>query len=302
MRILAAIITDLAQTYLHPGYGSTMPRAFNPLDAPSDVPALSLDMVDALRLESTPADTTILALVLSVVSIFATVAIVSQLKKPLRFRIHPALMAVLGLALGVGPPAHAAVSTLRYADPELATQAIMHGIIADAIVDAGSKQTKIGSLSDLDVGIPSSDPTPGMRHALENHTMDGWGRPFRFKGGWAVGYLVWSAGADGSFKTKDDIKARFELTGNYDWDYDREALYVTRSGDELVVLFHAWTGDTFEYHDLEKATDLTGSDLYDVVDLEKFGKHTRTYLKQAYEKASGNASHEPLVLVAWPRT
>jgi hypothetical protein len=320
MRILAASIVEKVGTYMHPGYGSTSPRPFDPWYAPSGAPDLSLDMVEALRLESGP---TALAgslegqeagLALVVVSVFAALGLAYHLggrtsRRRVALQAVPlGWSAILGVALALGAagpgPAHASDASVRYANPELATRAIIHGLIADAIVDAGGKQTKIGSLEDLrdEIGIPAADPTPGMRHALEHYETDGWGRPLRLKGGWAVGYLVWSAGEDGKFKTADDIKTRVRLTGEYDWDEDREAFYVTKEAGRLVVLFHAWRGYTFEYHDRDKALQIAGSSLYDVVPLKKFDDPTRTTLGHAYKKAAKKADHDPLVLVSWPRS
>jgi len=226
--------------------------------------------------------------------------------------------------------------TRAYADPEQATLALLHGVIADALVSVPGPVESLVQLQE-EVGLPAQELTEGERYALQTYGLDGWGRPFRltshgmdnlaqwyesfrgyrgksYRAEAAPGihaearYVVTSAGPDGVFDNADDLKVAVKAPTEYNWDECRHAFFLRKEGEAYVVLFHRWSGELFAYVDKDRAALLSGSDLYDafpltddmrdrVNDLERVSESVR----RAYDAVAAERPYRPLVLQVYAR-
>lgn len=320
MRILAQSVERVVGAFLHPGYISASSREMFPENFPlgtpliGEKPRIRLDLVQALRLEGDlpgAAASTLGqeagVLALAALALFASLAAIYVLGRrgmgP-RWAVAGVAASFLALAClagwggGLDPP-DARASAASFADPKKATIAILNGIVADAITSADLE--KLSSLDDVEneVGLPTAEPTAGMKHAIANYGSDGWGNPFKLGGSKSKGYLVRSSGADGKHKTKDDMSIRVRLSRGKTWDENRSAFFIRMVDGEHLVLFHAFSGDLFEYTNQGLAKEVTGTDRYDLFTEKDLLKQQRWKVQAVYKKASGGGGHEPLVMLVW---
>lgn len=203
---------------------------------------------------------------------------------------------------------------LAYADPEKATLALLHCVVADALRSTGP----VEDLAQLqnEVGLPTAELTPGMRYALKTYGLDGWGRPFRMtsKGipssflwrltfdrgkltqypedpimGRRACYLLASAGADGQFDTPDDITVSVEAPTERRWDSRRYVFFLTKDKDQYVLLFHRWAGRLFKYGNAEQAQRLTGGLIFDALPVQTI----ENQLKEWFSDSEDNVKRTP---------
>ncbi len=325
MKIFAGSVTQFAETFLHPGYISAYPRAIDSyVYSPSGE---SIEVGEALRLTgeglasasgvtegatlamaSTSATGSWLLMVAGVLAFIGAMATAYLL----RDRLHH-LKRFAGRALvPVGASATAVLifatcgsgdlptvvpwegAELReYENPELATRVILHGIIADGIVNVGRPITTLANIQN-EVALPITDPTEGMEYALSTYGIDGWGQEFRL--GTDGGYIVTSAGEDGDFDTNDDIAITVTQASDDSFDYGREAFFVRRSGDQYSVIFHRWTGELFEYNHHDLALELTGTGQFDVFTEGDLDSGQIDAVEMLYAEASETTDEEPLIL------
>jgi len=149
---------------------------------------------------------------------------------------------------GTGPPGSASAPRVSravemapdvpFAHPRLATQAILHGLISDAL--ACSLAPEIESLATVraQVGLPGQNKTAGMRWAVANFEDDGWGRPFRFRALAKDRFEVTSAAEDGAFDTGDDISLEVRRAGSYSWPSQLRGFFLRRERGDVGVSFH----------------------------------------------------------------
>jgi hypothetical protein len=200
----------------------------------------------------------------------------------------------------ITPPSSAAPPT--YADPAKATTALLHGIIADAVVNHPGRG-RIRSLAQLRqrvaLPLPPNQLTRGMKHALATYHLDGWGRPFKISGGRYGGYRVTSAGADGELGTADDRKLRVRPS-RASWELTRHAYFLRVCDGEPVVLFRSAAGHrTFRYRDRAAAQAATGSSAFDLIKLKEVPGRPRWRLTVARRKLRKQVKREPLALIVF---
>ncbi len=164
---------------------------------------------------------------------------------------------------GVPQPAQT-VELRPYANPEQATQVILHGLVGEALAASGSGTAYLQDIR-REVGLPLATLTPGQAQAVAAYDRDGWGRPLRYDTGRTV---VASAGADGKFDTEDDLEVQVRPWSNENFDGERGSYWVQRTDGQTRIFFHRWTGSKFRYNRGEQATALTGGQLFDVLQSE----------------------------------
>lgn len=180
-----------------------------------------------------------------------------------------------------------------YADPRAATLALMHGVLYDALANVGGPVRHWQDIR-LEVALPQAQLTAGERHALAHYHIDGWGHELWLQQ--AAPYRVVSAGADGVFRTGDDIEMVVPPCTDENWDQRRRAFFVRKAQGRYVVLFHRWTGEHFRYRNEQPARALTGSALFDLFVAERLAPEQRSQLARTYEAMAAQGQHEPLLL------
>jgi hypothetical protein len=174
-------------------------------------------------------------------------------------------------ALPTEPP-WADLERQAYADPQAATSAILHGIVAPALYSIARTVDTLANLQN-EVGLPTALPTPGMQYALAAYGLDGWGRELDFERTITedrlVSYVVRSAGADGVLSNADDVVLSVDLDQESDWAFgwDQRILtfYLSRHDTEPALFIHRWAGELFEYNDQDLGSSLTGGGPFDVL-------------------------------------
>lgn len=285
MQILAASLQQAADTFLHAGYISSMPRAYSRVlridlgDATSPGGHLVADVEQALELvaSASPAAafesaappvagavvlTSWPTLFAGVAAFFAFVGLLYLLKGRYRQTVQSRLTAGLVIVLAAGAFAlHAAqalpsseawkrVTPRAYADPEAATRVILHGLIMDGLINTNARVKSLAQIAP-EVAFPPAPHSEGMTYARQTYGIDGWGRPFKLRTG--SPYTVISAGADGEFDTDDDIRALCSRARGENWDLLRHALFLHKDADGLALYLHRWPGRHFIYHDRMEA-------------------------------------------------
>ncbi len=338
MEIFSASLTEFADTFLHPGYMSayaevTMPGPMTAAIVPVDrEPVVQIDMVRALQLNpdlheavaaeampirvdpATPALPWAAALALALAlgrgcrfarsrrparllgaaAAVALVLAVACSKDPVPEVHGPAVLAARN---GPRAPARA---TAPFLDPRAATEAILNGIIADAV--ACSEAPEITSLDSVSwqVGLPASHKTPGMRWAIANYQDDGWGRRFRFRTLAKDRFEVKSAGEDGAFDTGDDLALEMRRAGNWEWPSRLRAYYLRRERDDAGVSFHRCGGmRTHRVHVHRTARGLLADPLFGVIPEQDFPEVKRKALRERIQRVTGDREQDALVLVVF---
>jgi hypothetical protein len=185
----------------------------------------------------------------------------------------------------------------QYKNPAMATQGLLHGIIADGIINVGSPIAELANIQ-AEVGLPTNSPTAGQAYALKTFGLDGWGQEFRLTKQADGKYEVRSGGADGTFDNADDLSIEVNQTSNSDWDSDRYAFFVRKVGGKTNLFYHRWSGDHFEYHNEELAQTATGTKLFDLFTQETLEQRPEQWLapvEACYNEFA--ATQEPLVMI-----
>jgi hypothetical protein len=195
------------------------------------------------------------------------------------------------------------VPLVPYRDPEKATQVLLHGIIADGLINAGRPIDNLAEIQH-EIGLPLKSLTSGQSYALQTYGIDGWGREFRLAKG-DNQYTVTSAGSDGRFDTGDDMSVTVaQCTKDmWDWYVHRHAYFIRKVDQDYLMFIHRWKGRFFRYNNEVLARTLTGDSLFDVLtatQVTAYG-HGRVdhapALRDAYESAvAASTATEPLVL------
>jgi len=339
MQILASSIdvpagvAKVADTFLHAGYISAYPRTLWVDTYGNQAPEIQLDMVEALRLKAevvagatTSSDAPLAAVsslgsgdwytwVAAVAAFFGTVALLYFLQDRyaglrrvwagagVAFLAVLAFFAVTCQAELPDEEPWEEITLKEYENPELATKAILYGIIADGVHNIGQPVSSLANIQD-EVGLPVAKPTEGQAYALQTYGIDGWGNDFRLtkEGGL---YDVRSAGADGKFDTDDDLGIKIDQCDNESWDQHRWAFFVAKDGDSVMVLYHRWNGDHFKYNNRDKAEAATGDELFDLFTADDLAAENHdgdqlAFARAAFDAVAGQVDHAPLVLQAYP--
>jgi hypothetical protein len=334
MQILAASVDmpaaagKAADAFLHAGYISAYPRPLWSHAYGNGTTVVQLDMVDALRLKGetiaaavTGGDGTLAAAATAnwewagtlavAAGFFGFVGLLYLLQE--RFTILKQgwrVAAVAGLALASfalttcfedplpSKPPWEETQLQEYENPEMATKAILYGIVADGVQNVGESISSLANIQN-EVGLPTATPTEGMAYALSTYGIDGWGREFRLEKETGA-YDVRSAGPDGEFDNADDLGIKVSQCDDESWDQERLAWFLRRDGDKLNVFFHRWSGGHFEYNNEADAVEATGSKLFDLFTQDQLGdaddESRLTAATAAFDGFAAAGDHEPIVL------
>jgi len=325
MKVLAASIVQTAERFLHPGYISANPRPLEAYAYPDATPALQLDLAEALRLEgealasAAPAGKAEAAsaavataglwpsVLWGLLAAALALAAWYLLREPdrRRWQVLPPAAALLAGLFVVGActddpeplPTHPpweGVTLRAYANPEQATLALMHGVIADGIANVGQPIETLPNIQ-YEVGLPTRQLTEGQTYALQTYGIDGWGQEMRLAGG-PSGYQVTSAGPDGVFDTDDDLSMTVAQNNDENWDMTPRAWFIAEHEGQKVLLFHRWTGELFRYADQSLANSVTGSGLFDALAMAALEPNQVATVTAAYDAVAQDVDHAPLVL------
>ncbi len=298
MQILGTTLAHATLSFVHPGYISAYPRVLGDYALPSGAPQIALDVGSALHLKAgaaaLPPDPGPVQVMLGSISSTWTVAIAatgalfaglvvlslwrrgSDWARPMGVTLFGGLLLLTSWWVDGGERLAEArrrrVSRrpppVAYAHPQQATQVILYGLIADALVNYAGRAHSLTYVHS-EIAFPTARPTPGMRQARRYYLYDGWRRRFRFRRTGQT-YTVTSAGADGRFGTRDDLVCNVTRANNGDWDSTRVAFFVHKSAAGAYhVFFHRFPGRNFKFHGRGRARRLTRSRVFDVLDARK---------------------------------
>ena len=323
MKIFGASITDTVQTFLHAGYISANPRTWGSYMYPDSDPTIQLDVQEALRLKTetfgtylSPHTTDSLSasmanifnwplLLTGVLCFFGVLTVWYLLRDRLRgkWRLAPPLLIPLAAFLILNCEDQQALPSKipwegatieEYAHPEDATTVLLHGIIADGIINVGQPISGLENIQN-EVSLPLSTLTKGEQYALKTYGLDGWGREFRLVKSRGE-YVVTSAGSDGVFDNPDDMELKVSQCNDSSWDNNRYAFFIQKNNNNIVVAFHRWSGEFFKYNNKEDAKTLTGSTLFDFLPLSEFHDEQRQKIESTTTQFSSNVTYDPLIL------
>jgi hypothetical protein len=185
--------------------------------------------------------------------------------------VHWVLPAYAEYRLNNRPPPWKDVPIRDYKDPQAATEAILHTLIASALQEVPSVDVRSLSAIQSGVAFPVavSEYTPGMLYAQHAYNRDGWGREFLFEPLGHGQYQITSAGPDGIPGTADDIVL---VTPNPIINGSENNIggvyFRTVNGGE-VVLIHRIQNDPYGSAHLADARKLTETDLFDLFPLDE---------------------------------
>jgi len=206
------------------------------------------------------------------------------------------------------PPPWAGSTPRAYADPELATRVIMHGLIGDALVSSPKCITDLAELV-TEVSLPSRQLTDGQAYAIKTYAWDGWGHPFQLESHAPPHpqpqerapfiYLLSSAGPDGKMATADDIKLLIKMPMQYSWDDSKLALFACKNEENIEYFYHRWNGALYHPFDLARAKEYAGSEVYDLVrTYHLLGGNSRLdAIKKLCDAHSDGLSYDPVFLI-----
>jgi len=173
------------------------------------------------------------------------------------------------------PPPWLGVPVKNYEDPEAATQAILHGLVVNALPGSTTDVRELAAIQhEVAFPVPAEQYTPGMSYAQKTYGRDGWGREFKFDPLTDGCYRIASAGADGSHGTSDDVVVVTPKKSTDDWEQLVNGVYMRRaSGDSYTCFIHRITHSNFRRADSAMARDLTGTELFDTFGLDDQLRH-----------------------------
>lgn len=168
------------------------------------------------------------------------------------------------------PPPWTDVAVRDYENPEAATQAILHGLVANSLPGSPVNVRQLAAIQhEVAFPVPAEQYTLGMSYAQKTYGRDGWGREFKFEPLAEGRYRVASAGADGSHGTSDDIIFATPPKDTDYWEPLVNGVYMRRmSGDTYACFIHRITHSKFLWMDSATARDLTGTELFDTFNLD----------------------------------
>ncbi len=173
------------------------------------------------------------------------------------------------------PPPWTDVAVRDYEDPEAATQAILHGLVANSLPGSPVNVRQLAAIQhEVAFPVPAEQYTPGMSYAQKTYGRDGWGREFKFDPLAGGRYRIASAGADGSHGTSDDIVLVTPKKDADNWEQLVNGVYVRRAhGDDYTCFIHRVTHGKFRWMDSGTARNLTGTKLFDMFSLDDQARH-----------------------------
>ena len=190
----------------------------------------------------------------------------------------------------LGPP-WKGLPIQAYEDPEAATQAILHGLIAHALPGCPVEASGLAAIQhEVAFPVAAGQLTPGMSYAVRAYGRDGWGRDFSFKPLDKGRYQITSAGADGVQGTQDDVTVVTPARHSDDWEQHVNGVYVRRVKGELVSFIHRIDHRNFRRQNAGEADKLTGTDLFDMLSLSEM-----LYLSKLFQGDRGDDELDPVL-------
>ena len=206
--------------------------------------------------------------------------------RPWLLAVTPLLVVVVGSCayqvyeehrLNSLPPPWTGVPVEGYENPVAATQAILHGLVANALPGSSADVRELAALQhEVAFPVPTENYTPGMSYAQTTYGRDGWGREFKFDPLPKGCYRIVSAAADGSHGTSDDIVLVTPKKDADNWEQLVNGVYMRRMpGDTYTCFIHRITHSKFRWMDSAMARDLTGTKLFDMFSLDDQSRGTK---------------------------
>jgi hypothetical protein len=179
------------------------------------------------------------------------------------------------------PPPWKDVPIEEYRDPQAATEAILHTLVANALLGVSVEVQNLAAVQE-EVAFPvaAAEYTAGMNYAQKTYGRDGWGREFSFDPLGNLQYRITSAGPDGIPGTKDDV---FLVTPKNEtgWGNLVGGVYCRIVEGRDVVLIHRVNRENFLPAHFDDARTLTGTDLFDLLGFDEMLR--RTFVPEDHE-------------------
>ncbi len=257
MKILAASLTEAADTFLHAGYISAAP---SPVDVVGEYPMIwdttntgyATSVEAAFRLADTAGGDAAMsaatagaagvgpwAVLLGVALAGGLGWVTARWWLPARWRLAPATGALGPMGLVAVMLAGACLAPWHdleprdYADPEAATRVLIGAVVRDALMVKDQSGPLPAGLAGVQnqVALPGALGSEGVAYALQSYGWDGWARDIDYDKGSAYVTLT-SAGADGEAGTGDDLSYEFEAGDVYG---ETRAYYLVRADDVIWI-------------------------------------------------------------------
>jgi hypothetical protein len=179
------------------------------------------------------------------------------------------------------PPPWEDVPIKEYKDPQAATEAILHALVANALLGVSVEVESLAAIQE-EVAFPvaATEYTPGMTYAQKTYGRDGWGREFSFEPLGDLRYRITSSGPDGLSGTKDDI-VLVTPKNEMGWGRLVGGVYCCTVEGHDVVLLHRVNRENFRPAHFDDARSLTGTDLFDLLRFDEV--FVRDYLPEGRE-------------------
>ena len=166
------------------------------------------------------------------------------------------------------------VPVRQYEDPETATQAILHGLVAHAMPGCPVKARSLAAIQgEVAFPVPADQYTPGMEYAVKTYGRDGWGREFSFEALRDGQYHIASAGADGTHGTEDDVVFVTHVRRGADWEQLVNGVYVRRVEGEYAYFIHRVEHGHFRWANGAAALNATGTNLFDLLYFDEWSRY-----------------------------
>ena len=170
------------------------------------------------------------------------------------------------------PPPWEGVPIKEYKDPQAATEAILHALVANALLGVSVEVENLAAIQE-EVAFPveAAEYTAGMTYAQKTYGRDGWGREFLFEPLGNLRYRITSAGPDGVSGTKDDI-VLVTPKNEMGWGNLVGGVYCRIVDGHDVILLHRVNRENFRPAHFDDARTLTGTDLFDLLRLNEISR------------------------------
>jgi hypothetical protein len=194
-------------------------------------------------------------------------------------------------------PPWQSVPLQEYKDPQAATEAIVHGLIFNAIPGCPYEVTNLSAISD-EVAFPVrlEEYTPGMAYARQTYGRDGWGKEFAFEKIDKYTYRLISAGPDGMHGTIDDLVFTSPKIANH-WEDHVNGLFIRHKEEEDIIFLHHIAGGLFLWNHFDEAKAMTNTELFDTISLESLGKSINLQLADYKYQQQLNQNNSLLFIV-----
>ena len=162
------------------------------------------------------------------------------------------------------------VAMEEYRDPQAATEAIIHALVANGLLGVSIDVRNLAAIQkEVAYPVVEAEYTPGMKYSQKTYGRDGWGKEFSFERLDDRKYRIISAGPDGLFGTKDDIHFVTPSGISTNWELRVGGMYLRIAEGREFLLIHRIKDSYFKLANPEAARILTGTDLFDLLRVDE---------------------------------